>query len=428
MAATSSNYSYNGNLLGEIHASTSYTTLTRSSSSSTATVTATSTSIGSCTGEPLSLDLSEIPQTAHTCDTFALFPQGGCSPYILTAVWDPNDGSDTVMIVEIASGIELNHSRAWFATSPTNSTLSFRVQDASRNIYDSYTSLETLILPPIAGVVDPEWCLLTDTDPNTTASMPTSAASTSTNIGTRTGTSSVATETATVSDPRSPGDIMPIAVLAFLLVLTLAGIATITLLHRRLHRQYTALLENEPAAGGSNGKVDEALFDKAEGDGQHWQAAQSAEEEPKGHAAAWTARVPAQLSSIFLLAQVRRDVDLQDSGNEADPARTAQSDGLEHELDPFADVNDIVSSASASASRRVSSRNSSESDEVGSQHGYRYSVASFAPSSILTADTRDTEGTTHTQMTQVSEALSTEYYGRTQTRTVPLRDPRPRRG
>ena len=114
MAATSSNYSSNGNLLGEIHASTSYTTLTRSSSSSTATVTATSTSTGSCTGEPLSLDLSEIPQTAHTCDTFALFPQGGCSPYILTAVWDPNDGSDTVMIVEIASGIELYHSWAWF--------------------------------------------------------------------------------------------------------------------------------------------------------------------------------------------------------------------------------------------------------------------------------------------------------------------------
>ena len=115
MAATSTTYSYNGNLLGEIHASTSFTTLTRlSSSRATATATSPSSTGSGCSGEPLSLDLSEIPETAHTCDTFALFPQGGCSPYILTAVWDPNDGLDIVMIVEIASGIELNHSWAWF--------------------------------------------------------------------------------------------------------------------------------------------------------------------------------------------------------------------------------------------------------------------------------------------------------------------------
>ena len=255
MAATTSSYSYNGNLLGEIHASTSFTTLTRSSSSrATATATATSSTGSGCTGEPLSLDLSEIPETAHTCDTFALIPQGGCSPYILTAVWDPNDGSDTVMIVEIASGIELNHSWAWFgegrgqviddriamqqsadttisycalatpvpcnprplsrlATSPTNSTLSFRVQDASRNVYDSYTSLQTLILPPpVAGVVDPEWCLLTDTGYYTTPAVP-SSTSTSTSTSTRAGTGSIATETSTVPDMLGAGEMYVVACL-----------------------------------------------------------------------------------------------------------------------------------------------------------------------------------------------------------------------
>ena len=219
---------------------------------------------------------------------------------------------------------------------------------------------------------------------------------------------------------------VPIAVLAFLLVLTLAGIATITLLHRRLHRQYTALLESEPAVGGSNGKGDGALFDKAKGDDQHWQPAQPEKESPARHAGAWTARVPAQMSRISLLAQVRRDVGLQDSANEAEPARTAHLDGLEHELDPFADVDEAVGPPSALRSWRASSRDDSEPDEAGPPHAY-YSVSSLAPSSILTTDTRDTEGTTHTQTTQVSEAVSTEYYGRTQTRTVPLRDSRPRK-
>jgi hypothetical protein len=131
------------------------------------------------------------------------------------------------------------------------------------------------------------------------------------------------------------------------------------------------------------------------------------------------------MSSISLLASGRLPAGLQDSANKAGPARTAHLDKLEEELDPFADVDDTFSSPSASASRRVSSQHSSDTDEGEPQDAYRYSVASFAPSSILSTDTNRT---THTQTTQISEAVSTDYYGRTQTRTVPLRDARPRRG
>ena len=203
-------------------------------------------------------------------------------------------------------------------------------------------------------------------------------------------------------------------------MLTLAGIATITLLHRRLHRQYTALLESEPVDGGPEVKGNGALQDR--------QAAQLTRASSEKHAGAWLGRVPAQMSSISLLASGRLPAGLQDSANKAGPARTAHLDKLEEELDPFADVDDTFSSPSASASRRVSSQHSSDTDEGEPQDAYRYSVASFAPSSILSTDTRDTNRTTHTQTTQISEAVSTEYYGRTQTRTVPLRDARPRRG